>query len=812
VAAQLGLAAPVIDTASLESTGVGVIEVSRLLLEALRRAGVAPDAICGHSIGEWSGMLASGMIPPAAADELVAHARGGTVEIPDVAFGAAGCGAARAAEAMTGLDGIAISHDNCPHQVIFCGREASVDAALARLVAAGVLCQKLPFRSGFHSPLFGPFAGAHEANFRRLPIVPAAIPLFSATTCAPYPGSPEEIRALATRHLVEPVRFRELIEALHDRGARVFVQVGTGSLPGFIEDTLRGRPHLAISANVPTKTGMEQLRALLISLWVEGAAPRFEAIGLPSPPRSEMSIPLGAPLRSPGGTPSVAPKTGVAAAFQDVLDEIVRAQADVARSMERSGPREATTIRTLSVDTHPELVDHTFFRQPPGWPVLSDRHPVVPMTALIELFLDAARSLVPGKVAIGVDDVQAFRWLVVSRPIDVKIIARTNGDDRVSVTIDGYASGTVRMADAYPPAPSRPTPPAGRPAPIPAARLYEDRFMFHGPAYQGVVELGPVGDASMSGVLTTPPAIGALLDNAGQLFGYWVMLTSERDRLAMPVQIRKLRFFGPHPRAGARLDCDVRITKVGERDVHADLTLSGSGRVWAAIEDWEDRRFDTDERLWPVMIWPEKNLLAEPQDGGWVRFVDRYRAAPTRDQLARRFLGERERALYEAQGPRQQRAWLSGRIAAKDAIRTVLGDGIFPVEIEVLADEAGRPTVNRDVRVSIAHKDELAVAYAVRRGEPGIDVERIEPRPASFAEVAFERAELALIAAGDDRDEWLTRLWAAKEAAGKARGTGLGGNPRRLRIVDRAGDRLLTDGIWVSTRRDGDHIVAWCVA
>jgi acyl transferase domain-containing protein len=773
---------------------------------------VTPHAVAGHSIGEWSGMLAAGMIPAAAADELVAAARTGAVDVPDVAFGAAGCGAERAAAAMAGLERIALSHDNCPHQVIFCGVEASVDVALARLRDAGVLCQKLPFRSGFHSPLFAPFAGAHAANFARLPVEKAAVPLWSATTCAPYPASPDEIRALAARHLVEPVRFRELISRLHDEGARVFVQVGAGSLPGFIEDTLRGRPHLALAANAPAKTGVEQLRATLIALWVEGAAPRFEPFGIASPRRSEMTLALGVPLAAPAAVRAVEPpkKTPVAAAFQDVLDEITRAQADVARSLSRNGPREATTIRTISVETHPELVDHTFFRQPPGWPVLSDRHPVVPMTALIELFLDAARALVPEKVAIGVDDVQAFRWLVVSRPVDLKIVARFDGADRVAVAIDGYAQGTVRLADAYPLASARRPAPSGRPAPIPAARLYEDRFMFHGPAYQGVVELGPVGDASMSGVLATPPAIGALLDNAGQLFGYWVMLASERDRLAMPVQIKRLRFFGPHPRAGERLACDVRITKVGERDVHADLTLSRGDVVWAEIEDWEDRRFDTDERLWPVMIWPEQNLLAEPQDGGWVRFADRYRAAPTRDQLARRFLGERERALYEAQGPRHQRAWLSGRVAAKDAIRSLLGGQIFPVEIEVLADETGRPIVNRDVKVSIAHKDELAVAIASTTGAPGIDVERIEPRPPSFADVAFDPAELALIA-GEPQDEWWTRLWSAKEAAGKARGTGLGGNPRKLRVIDRAGERLLVDGIWVATRRDGDHVVAWCV-
>jgi phosphopantetheinyl transferase len=62
----------------------------------------------------------------------------------------------------------------------------------------------------------------------------------------------------------------------------------------------------------------------------------------------------------------------------------------------------------------------------------------------------------------------------------------------------------------------------------------------------------------------------------------------------------------------------------------------------------------------------------------------------------------------------------------------------------------------------------------------------------------------------------MTRVWAAKEAAAKARGTGLEGNPRRFEVVDVAGERMLvsTPGgarAWIQTRRDGDHVVAWTV-
>ncbi|HEY6892237.1 MAG TPA: hypothetical protein VI300_30815, partial [Solirubrobacter sp.] len=59
-----------------------------------------------------------------------------------------------AAAAIAGLADIAISHDNCPHQSIVCGRTDRVKVAIERLAARGVMCQELPFKSGFHSPLF----------------------------------------------------------------------------------------------------------------------------------------------------------------------------------------------------------------------------------------------------------------------------------------------------------------------------------------------------------------------------------------------------------------------------------------------------------------------------------------------------------------------------------------------------------------------------------------------------------------------------------------------------------------------------------
>jgi acyl transferase domain-containing protein/phosphopantetheinyl transferase len=863
VAARLGLPLPACTVArNLEEQGIGIIGVNRLVHRALRAMGVEADLLAGHSIGEWSGMIASGMLQEETIDAFIVGIEPGSLDVPGVVFAAAGCSVERATAAMAGLDRIAISHDNCPHQILFCGQEASVDVALGRLVDDGVLCQKLPFQSGFHSPLFESYLGPHRENFGRFPIAAPHTAMWSATNAAPYPHDSDAIRALAIEHLVKPVRFRETIEALHAEGARVFVQCGTGSLVNFVEDTLRGRPHVAIAANVKERSGLEQLRRVAAALYVEGADLEWSALmdttrlAVPTPSaapaRASMTLALGVPLvqhMTPLARPSAARAAAPAAdaglaghplasAFATSMEAIGRAQADVLAGFTSRAdggatalrPREVTLTRTLSIETFPELIDHSFFRQAPGWTNLSDLHPVVPMTTLIGIMMDAAEGLCPSLVAVGLEDVRAFRWLAISTPVDARITCKFDGVSKVHVAVEGYCEGTVHLADAYPPAPVADATPlvAESPAEHDVRQLYDDRWMFHGPQFQGVVALGHVGDDGIRGVLEAGAARGALLDNAGQLFGYWVMVKNETNRMAMPVKIDAIRFHGPPPRVGDRFACTVRIVRQGERDVVADISLARDGVTWCTLLGWEDRRFDTDARLWPVMLFPEKNLLAEPQrdpaaDGGvgLVLFADRYRSAPTRDQLARRYLGEAERAQYEKQGPRGQRAWLSGRIAAKDAVRDLLwsrGHGaMFPAEITITNDDAGRPLVRlargATVRISIAHKEDMAVALASDgEHDVGVDLEKIEPRSEAFASLSFSDDELRMITLGDDRDEQLTRMWAAKEAVGKARGTGLQGNPRRFTVRDRVGERLLVDGTWVETRRHGEFILGWTYA
>ncbi|MET7800667.1 beta-ketoacyl synthase N-terminal-like domain-containing protein [Streptomyces decoyicus] len=279
IADRLSLPRPTVSGGSgLVERAVDSLAVGRLLARALAELGIAPDLLTGHSLGEWTAMVVAGMYPHRAVDTFLDSLRPGSLAVPDLVYAALGCGAAQAAAALEGLERVAVSHDNCPHQSVICGTPQELAEAVSRLARQGVRAQEMPFRSGFHTPMWAPYLGQVGAAFDALPLRDPHLPVWSATTVAPFPQDPVEVRQLVLRHLLEPVRFRQLTRRLYETGVRAFVQIGAGSLTGFVADTLQGEDHLAVAAADSRRDGRAQLRRLSAALWAEGLRPRWERL------------------------------------------------------------------------------------------------------------------------------------------------------------------------------------------------------------------------------------------------------------------------------------------------------------------------------------------------------------------------------------------------------------------------------------------------------------------------------------------------------------------------------------------------------
>ncbi len=255
-----------------------VFTASQGLLTLLTRLGLRPDALLGHSTGEYSALLAAGAIATASDEALMAavlqvNATYTELEaagrIPRGVLLAVGNAPASALQALIAESGgqVHVAMDNCPHQVVVCATESAAPAAMSALQAQGALVTTLPFDRAYHTDGFADMSRALRAALERLPVVRPQMPVYSCVTARPYPDTPAQIRDLAASQWSMTVRFRETVEAMYADGVRVFVEVGPrNNLTAFVDDILRKRLYCAVAANSAQRSGIGQLNHMVALL------------------------------------------------------------------------------------------------------------------------------------------------------------------------------------------------------------------------------------------------------------------------------------------------------------------------------------------------------------------------------------------------------------------------------------------------------------------------------------------------------------------------------------------------------------------
>lgn len=236
------------------STAIGqpaILAASLAALDALLTAGVRPDVVAGHSLGEVTAAVAAGALSANDGALLVAE-RGR-------AMGAA-CAAAPGVmaavvrlddDALTTLLGqvpdVALANVNAPGQAVLSGPPAAVEraAGLARDLGGRVL--PLDVEGAFHSSAMTPAVVRVDAALRRLPVHEPTTTFLSGTT-----GGPVRTAAAVSRALVEgilaPVRWRQVQEQLPALGVSLIVEVGPGGvLRGLARRTVADIPVLAVA-------------------------------------------------------------------------------------------------------------------------------------------------------------------------------------------------------------------------------------------------------------------------------------------------------------------------------------------------------------------------------------------------------------------------------------------------------------------------------------------------------------------------------------------------------------------------------------
>jgi 3-oxoacyl-(acyl-carrier-protein) synthase/malonyl CoA-acyl carrier protein transacylase/phosphopantetheinyl transferase (holo-ACP synthase) len=296
------LVALIKDPSSVKREGIRNMETvcaQDLMLRAFDKLGIKADLYIGHSIGEWMANTFAGNGTSEDFSEIIKLVGDSQTEHTHP-FIAVSVDLDTALTWCAQIPGLYVSNDNCPGQILMCGEKAAHDTLLELLERERVFYTVLPFGSGMHTPLWNDRLDKSMASLDLFENVQGSVPVWSATTLEPIPTNSEEYRTLVRRQLVEPVYFRELTEKLyHEQGARLFVQIGSGNLVGFVENTLKGLPFGAVSTVSPGRSALAQMRRVMALLFVEGQPVDLGFSGVKiayHTSHSVIELPLSAPL------------------------------------------------------------------------------------------------------------------------------------------------------------------------------------------------------------------------------------------------------------------------------------------------------------------------------------------------------------------------------------------------------------------------------------------------------------------------------------------------------------------------------------
>jgi len=211
--------------------------VSIAAFEVLREQGIAPDYVAGHSLGEYSALVASGSLRFADAVRLV-HKRGQYMQEavpPGVGAMAAllklpaGKLDAVLAEAAQG-EVVSAANLNSPDQVVIAGHAAAVQRAIELAKAAGVRrAVLLPVSAPFHCALMKPAQDRLRADLDATEFRDLACPLVNNWEAREIRTGAEAREGLY-QQVPNPVRWTDSVRVLAASGVARFIEVGAGAV------------------------------------------------------------------------------------------------------------------------------------------------------------------------------------------------------------------------------------------------------------------------------------------------------------------------------------------------------------------------------------------------------------------------------------------------------------------------------------------------------------------------------------------------------------------------------------------------------
>ena len=254
-----------------ENTQPAILTVSVAALRAMESEGFPqPEYVAGHSLGEYSALVAAGAISLMDAVRTV-RARGRYMQ-EAVPVGLGAMAAILGAELEIIKEACAEAEQdeicspaniNSPGQVVIAGHAAAVDRAIALLKERGAKrAVKLNVSAPFHCALMMPAEVRLSEDLEKIEFQDLRVPVVTNVDAAPIQNG-TDARSSLVKQVTSPVRWLETVEFLISNGVERFVEVGPGKvLSGLVRQTKRDASLLNVEDEATLRSAHEALKAV----------------------------------------------------------------------------------------------------------------------------------------------------------------------------------------------------------------------------------------------------------------------------------------------------------------------------------------------------------------------------------------------------------------------------------------------------------------------------------------------------------------------------------------------------------------------
>lgn len=194
-----------------------------------------PDMVAGHSLGEFSALVAAGALSFEDGLRLVsarAQAMQKACELkPSTMAAVLALPDEKVEEICESVDGVVVcANYNCPGQLVISGEIEAIDAACEKALAAGAKrALKLKVGGAFHSPCMEPARAELAEAIEKTEVKAPVCPVYQNVDATPH-TDPAEIKANLVAQLTAPVRWTQTVQNMIADGATEFVELGPGKV------------------------------------------------------------------------------------------------------------------------------------------------------------------------------------------------------------------------------------------------------------------------------------------------------------------------------------------------------------------------------------------------------------------------------------------------------------------------------------------------------------------------------------------------------------------------------------------------------